>query len=114
MTKRAGGINEELIRIQAEFCKGMAHPKRILILHLLKEGEKTVNQLEQETGIPQPNLSQHLSFMRHQGLVKTRREGNNTYYSLADKRIATACELIRESIKERLERMRQTIQEATL
>ena len=103
-------INYELFKIQAEFCKGMAHPKRIMILHLLKDGEKTVNELEAETGIPQPNISQHLSFLRQQGLVKARREGNNVYYSLSDTRIAEACELIRQAIKERLSRMQQIVQ----
>jgi len=36
-------LSQELFRIQAEFCKGMANPKRIMILHLLREGEKTVH-----------------------------------------------------------------------
>ena len=105
-------VEYEIFKIQAEFCKGMAHPKRILILHLLKDGEKNVNELEEETGIPQPNLSQHLAFLRQQGLVKTRREGNNVYYSLADRRIAEACELIRESIKERFKLMGRIVQKA--
>jgi len=104
-------ISHELFKMQAEFCKGLAHPKRIMILHVLKEGEKTVNELEAKTGIPQSNLSQHLSFLRQQGLVKARREGNNVYYSLADWKIAEACELILQAIKERLERMQQAIQE---
>ena len=98
-------IDLELFRVQAEFCKGMAHPKRILILHLLKEGEKTVTQLEEITGIPQANLSQHLAFLRQQGLVKARREGNMVFYSLADKRVAEACELIRQVILGRMQRV---------
>jgi len=102
-------LSQELFRIQAEFCKGMANPKRIMILHLLREGEKTVHELEAETGIPQPNLSQHLSFLRQQGLVKTRREGNSIYYSLADTRIAEACDLIQQAIKDRLKEMQQII-----
>ena len=92
----------ELYRLQAEFCKGMAHPKRIYILSLLKEGEKTVNELAESAGISQANLSQHLALMRQLGLVKTRRSGLNVYYSVADHRIVEACELVRRAIGERL------------
>lgn len=40
---------EELYRLQAEFCKGMAHSKRIHILRILKNGEKTVSELAKLT-----------------------------------------------------------------
>jgi DNA-binding transcriptional ArsR family regulator len=98
------GVNpeEELYRLQAEFCKGMAHPKRIQILRVLKEGEKSVNELARATGIAQANMSQHLSLLRQFGLLETRREGTNVYYSIADHRIVEACELVRSCIGERL------------
>jgi len=96
--------NEEIYEIQAEFCKGLAHPKRILILNLLKRGELSVSELVKMTGIPQANLSQHLGFLRQQGVLTARREGMNIYYSIADKRIIEACDLIREIINERIRR----------
>jgi ArsR family transcriptional regulator len=95
-------VEEELYRLQAEFCKGMAHPKRIQILRALKGGEKTVGELSRLTGIPQANLSQHLSLLRQFGLLSTRRDGNSIYYSLSDHRIVEACELVRNCIAERL------------
>ncbi|HVP22475.1 MAG TPA: metalloregulator ArsR/SmtB family transcription factor [Conexivisphaerales archaeon] len=104
---------EELYRLQAEFCKGMAHPKRILILNVLKEGEKSVNELSEATSIPQANLSQHLSLLRQLGLLNTRRSGANIYYSIADKRIVEACSLVREAIGERLRRDRRVIEAAS-
>ena len=103
---------EELFKLQAEFCKGMAHPKRIMILNVLKEGEKSVNDLAEATGIPQANLSQHLSLLRQLGLLYTRREGANIYYSIADKRIVEACSLVREAIGERLRRDRRVLEAA--
>jgi ArsR family transcriptional regulator len=105
---------EELYRLQAEFCKGMAHPKRILILNTLKEGEKTVNELAEMTGIPQANLSQHLSLLRQLGLLETRRNGVNIYYSIADKRIVEACALVREAIGERLRKDRRMLEASSL
>ncbi len=104
---------EELYRLQAEFCKGMAHPKRILVLNVLKEGEKSVNDLAEATGIPQANLSQHLSLLRQLGLLSTRREGASIYYSISDRRIVEACSLVREAIGERLKRDRQVLEVAS-
>jgi DNA-binding transcriptional ArsR family regulator len=95
---------EELYRLQAEFCKGMAHPKRIQILRVLKSGEKSVNELAKLTGIPQANMSQHLAILRQFGLLNTRREGTNVYYSISDHRIVEACELVRNCIGERLKK----------
>jgi len=95
---------EELYRLQAEFCKGMAHPKRIQILRTLKNGEKTVSELAKLTGIPQSNMSQHLAVLRQLGLLSTRRKGTNVYYAISDNRIVEACELVRSCIGERLKR----------
>jgi len=95
---------EELYRMQAEFCKGMAHPKRIQIIAMLKGGEKTVNELAKLTGIPQANMPQHLSVLRQLGLLVTRRDGTSIYYSISDHRIVEACELVRSCIGERLKK----------
>ncbi len=95
---------DELYVVQAEFCKGLAHPKRILILNLLKHEELSVSDLVNMTGIPQSNLSQHLAFLRQQGLLTARRSGMNIYYSVKDKRIIEACDLIREIITEKIKR----------
>lgn len=111
MAKNSGeDAEEELYRLQAEFCKGMAHPKRILILNVLKDGEKSVSELAKITGIPQSNLSQHLGFMRQIGILQTRRQGLNVCYSIADYRITEACELVRKAIGERARRNRAVLQ----
>ena len=104
---------EELYRLQAEFCKGMAHPKRIFILSLLKSGERTVNELAGLARIPQANLSQHLAIMRQLGLLSARRDGPRVYYGIADHRIVEACELVQGAIGERLRKSRIAL-EATM
>ncbi len=103
-SSKNGEAEEELYRLQAEFCKGMAHPKRIQILGVLKGGERTVNELARLTGIPQANMSQHLSLLRQFGLLNTRRNGTNIYYSISDRRIIEACDLVRSCIGERLKK----------
>jgi ArsR family transcriptional regulator len=100
---------EELYRLQAEFCKAMAHPKRIYILRILKGGEKTVSELAKSTGIPQANVSQHLAILRQIGLLQTRRDGTSIYYSISDHRIVEACELVRNCIGERLKKSQMVL-----
>ena len=97
-------VEDELARFQDDLCKGMAHPKRMKIIMALESGEKSVNELARLTGVPQANVSQHLALLRQLGVLSTRREGTRIYYSVADPRIAEACELVRSCAGERLKR----------
>lgn len=63
--------------------KSMANEDRLLILCLLSQGERNVGEIEAETSIQQPTLSQQLTKLREDGLVSTRREGKYIYYGLA-------------------------------
>ncbi len=101
---------EEVYRIQADFCKGLAHPKRLLIIGTLRGGEKSVNELAEATGIPQTNLSQHLTILRQLGIVSKRRDGLNIYYSITDERIIQACELVKATIRQRLRRTNRLLE----
>ena len=61
-----------------------AQPQRLLILALLLEGPRAVSELESETGITQPTLSQQLGALRRSGLITARRESRAIFYSMAD------------------------------
>jgi ArsR family transcriptional regulator len=54
-----------LYELQSDVCKTLASPKRIEILNALKEGEKTVSELDGIRRVPKANVSQHLAVMRH-------------------------------------------------
>ena len=69
--------------IAAALLSAMANPKRLLILCNLVKGEIPVGALAQEVGLSQSALSQHLSKLRAQKLVKTRRDAQTIYYSIA-------------------------------
>lgn len=62
--------------------KTLSHKDRLLILCELNEQERSVSQLCELLEIPQSPISQHLSRMRKEGLVKTRREAQNVFYSI--------------------------------
>ena len=97
-------LDMTLYRMQASLSKTMAHPIRLAVLHLLKDGEKTVNELVDSIGASQSNVSQHLALLRHKGLVNTRREGLSIYYSVSDPKISLACDMVRQVLLEQLEK----------
>lgn len=65
------------------FLKALAHEARLLILCLLIEEEKSVTEIEEILSLRQPAISQQLARLRADGLVGTRRDGKNVFYSLA-------------------------------
>jgi DNA-binding transcriptional ArsR family regulator len=80
----------------AAFLKAVANANRLMILCELKNGEKSVSALESVVPLTQSALSQHLAKLRAEELVKTRREAQTIYYSLADARIARLIDTLDE------------------
>lgn len=73
--------------LYAQFARighAVASPKRLELLDLLGQGEKTVETLAEQSSTPVKNTSAHLRVLRQARLVETRREGTYIYYSLAD------------------------------
>lgn len=62
--------------------KTLSNIDRLILLCHMTEGELCVSELETITGISQPTLSQQLGVLREEGLVSTRREGRQIYYSI--------------------------------
>ncbi len=67
----------------SRLMKVLSNPDRLLLLCQLTQGEQRVGELEAMVGILQPTLSQQLGVLRDEGLVNTRRDGKNIYYSIA-------------------------------
>jgi len=98
-----GTLGAALFERQARFCQALADPKRLTIIHLLRNGERTVSQLVAALGVRQPNVSQHLMVMRELGAVTVRREANQNFYSLAHPAIGEACDLVQQVVAAQLE-----------
>ncbi len=94
----------QLFKLQADICKTLADPTRLMILHELKRGEASVGHLTINLRLPQSNVSRHLAVLRERGVVTTRRDGTTIYYSLANPKIAEACDLVREVLEGHLRR----------
>jgi DNA-binding transcriptional ArsR family regulator len=67
----------------SELMKLLANKHRLLVLCQLAEGEKSVSELARLLGVREPAMSQHLSVLRREGLVRPRREAQTIYYALA-------------------------------
>ena len=67
----------------SDLMKTLGHKDRLMVLCHLSSGEKSVGELARLLEIPQSPLSQHLARMRKEDLVKTRREAQTIFYSIA-------------------------------
>ncbi len=95
-------IDMAIYNMQANISKTLANPIRLAILHSLRDGEKSVNELTLILGISQSNLSQHLALMRQVGILKTRKQGTSIFYAVTNAKINLACDLVREVLLDQL------------
>ena len=95
-------MDKKIFEMHAEICKVFTNPKRLEIISLLRDEEKTVNELSELAGVPQANVSQHLTVLRQNIVVTTRRNGANIYYKIANPKILEAFDLMREVLLEKL------------
>jgi len=89
--------------LHSDLCKTLANEKRQMILGALRDGERSVSEIQSATGIPQATLSQHLAILRARGVVRTRRAGNHVYYDIVNPKIIQAFDLITEVMQETIE-----------
>lgn len=80
----------------AHIYKILANPLRLEILNILKQTESSVEKLTEILGLRKANISQHLALLRHTGLVSTRREGLNIFYSIVEPKIIEPCRILHE------------------
>lgn len=93
-------LSAEFAELHAHICKGLADPKRLLILNALRHGERSVTDICEELDLPQANVSQHLAVLRERGLAETRRDGQRVFYSVSSPKIIAAMDLLREVMHE--------------
>ena len=88
-------LENEITQLHAEICAGLADPNRIMLLYSLSQSARNVTELCNELEMPQPLISRHLKVLRERGMVTTERRGTVIVYSLADKRLIEALDLLR-------------------
>ncbi len=90
----------DLLDLKAKLFSGFADPSRLAILQTMVDGPRNVGEIVSETGLSQPNTSNHLNCLHGCGLVIREKQGRSVYYQLADERIATLLTLAGEILAE--------------
>ena len=88
-------IVQEVNLLHKRVCSALGDPKRLLILYALEQGPLCVNELVDALQLTQPTVSRHLRVLRERELVHTERRGTAIFYSLADRRLLAAVDLLR-------------------
>ena len=90
--------NEEDIRHASRVLKAMAHPLRLKILCLLGgSSESSVQDIVEQVGTSQSNISQHLSILRDKGILAARKDANKVYYRIGDPKILNLIGSLRDA-----------------
>jgi DNA-binding transcriptional ArsR family regulator len=87
-------LTPDAIEAIAARFKALSEPARLQILDALRDGEMTVTELIDTTGLGQANVSKHLQSLYAAGFVGRRKEGLFAYYFLADKDVSKLCDLM--------------------
>ncbi|MBU0479591.1 MAG: metalloregulator ArsR/SmtB family transcription factor [Proteobacteria bacterium] len=80
-------LKEEDVKSVAALLKTMSHPIRMKILCMLQDGEMAVGDIREEVKTTNANVSQHLSILRNQGIISSRKDANFIYNKIEDRRI---------------------------
>lgn len=92
---------EEVFELHADLLKALSHPKRLEVIHLLRDKSLNVTEMLGMLGLPQANLSQHLTVLREAGVVETKKKGKEVFYRLAHGNFVKASDLLREVLIEK-------------
>lgn len=95
-------LREEVTRLHAQVCSGLADPNRIMIIYSLADGSKNVTEIAETVELPQPTVSRHLKILRERGIVRSERNGQTINYQLNDHRVIQALDLLRASLGDML------------
>lgn len=103
-----------IYQVKAEFFRTLAHPARIRVLEVLRDGEKSVSELVPAVGIEASHLSQQLAVLRRANLVQTRKEGTSVLYSVGNSMIFELLDVARRILTSSLAETRALLAELEL
>jgi DNA-binding transcriptional ArsR family regulator len=99
-----------IYEMHAEMLKALAHPLRIEVIDLIEKEELCFSDILEQTGGLKSNLSQHLSIMVSNGILKVRKDSRCNYYRLSSAKVAKACDMLKDLLKENIKRQNKLLQ----
>ena len=97
-------LSRQAFEMIATRFRVLSEPLRLRLIHSLQNGELTVTELTTELETSQPNVSKHLKILTDSGLLRREQRGNAVFYSIADPTIFKLCEVVCDSLSERLKK----------
>jgi ArsR family transcriptional regulator len=91
-----------LRRFKADIFQALAHPTRIAIVEMLRDGEVSAGAILERLGVEQANASQHLAVLRAKQIVVKRKEGNQVFYSIRSPLLIDVLDLMRRYFEQHL------------
>jgi ArsR family transcriptional regulator len=104
-------MTRPIYQVKADFFKTLAHPARIRILELLRDGERSVGELIPEVGLESSHLSQQLGVLRRANVLKARKDRTTVWYSVTDERMFELLEIAKAIITSTLAESTQLMAE---
>ena len=96
-------FSDPIYTVKSDFFRVLGHPARIKILELLRDGERSVGDLQAALSLDSGGTSQHLALLKRHGLLDSRRERTSVYYSVRDPRMFQLLEVARQILTANLE-----------
>ena len=91
-------LTPDVLALVAGRFKALAEPARLQMLVALRDGERTVSDLVEATGLGQANVSKHLQLLHALGFVARRKEGLFVHYRLASRSVFQLCDIMCDQI----------------
>ncbi|MEG3591740.1 MAG: metalloregulator ArsR/SmtB family transcription factor [Pseudomonadota bacterium] len=88
--------NDSDIERASRSLKAISHPLRLKILCTLGDKEVSVQEIVENVGTSQSNISQHLGILRDKGILESRKDANRVFYRVGDNRILRLIDMMRQ------------------
>jgi len=105
---------ETLRQFKANIFQALAHPTRIAIVEVLRDGELPAGTIIERLGLEQANASQHFSILRAKQIVSSRKEGNQVFYSVRDPLLIEVLDIMRRYFQAHVEEAMAMLQQIDL
>jgi len=102
---------DSLRQFKASIFQALAHPTRIAIIEVLRDGELPAGAIIERLGLEQANASQHFSILRAKQIVNNRKEGNQVFYSVRNPLIIEVLDVMRRYFQAHVEEAMAMLQQ---
>jgi len=105
---------DSLRQFKANIFQALAHPTRIAIVEVLRDGELPAGTIIERLGLEQANASQHFSILRAKQIVINRKDGNQVFYSVRDPLLIEVLDIMRRYFQAHVEEAMSMLQQIDL